>query len=91
MNSQLPPVATLPLLLDEQARKSPDQRLLVLPNEEVSYQGLVDRANHFARGLAGLGVSRKFRTDATYWTYESNYDGDSTQRCEFRRCCLESF
>jgi len=47
---------TLADLLDRRATEHPDREAVVFPDEAVSYGGLAERADWFARGLVGLGV-----------------------------------
>lgn len=47
---------TLGDLLDRRAAEHPDREAVVFPDEAVSYGGLAERADRFARGLVGLGV-----------------------------------
>ena len=47
---------TLGDLLDRRAAEQPDREAVVFPNETATYAGLAERADWFARGLAGLGV-----------------------------------
>jgi fatty-acyl-CoA synthase len=49
---------TLGDLLDRRAAEHPDREAVVFPDEAVTYAGLAERADWFARGLAGLGVQR---------------------------------
>jgi fatty-acyl-CoA synthase len=48
---------TLPGLLAYRAANTPDQRAIVLPGVEVTYQELAERAAYYAHALAGLGVA----------------------------------
>jgi fatty-acyl-CoA synthase len=51
-------VTTLGDLLGQRAMLHPDREALVFPAERASYREFAARAQDFARGLAGLGVSR---------------------------------